>query len=199
MRAFVANGTTRNDWWIHRGSSGTNDDWRGAVGGDSWHQRRGWERWVQWVQRDCMVWIDPSKICVLDILQIWGKNGKEHIGNIFTTVLGFSVWLVLTYNEYRTEFYYFWVIFGSSWSMITEPICLWNKLVSVNDVSTRLPNPLPNCFGNYIRQILVEELPKIKIWFGNDFVCNGNTFAFGGWTRYFMKKIIWITIPDQLS
>ena len=31
-----------------------------------------------------------------------------------------------TQNNYRTELYYFRIIFGNSRSVITEPICFWN-------------------------------------------------------------------------
>ena len=33
-----------------------------------------------------------------------------------------------TQNDYRTELYYFRIIFGNSHSVITEPICFWNKI-----------------------------------------------------------------------
>ena len=56
-----------------------------------------------------------------------------------------------TQNDYRTELYYFRIIFGNSCSVITEPNCFWNCLVSVRSVSRGFPDPLPNCFGNYIR------------------------------------------------
>ena len=52
-----------------------------------------------------------------------------------------------TQNDYRTELYYFRIIFGSSRSAITEPKCFWNYSVSVRRVSRGLPNPLPNCLG----------------------------------------------------
>ena len=31
-----------------------------------------------------------------------------------------------TQKDYRTELYYFRIIFGNSCSVITEPICFWN-------------------------------------------------------------------------
>ena len=31
-----------------------------------------------------------------------------------------------TQKDYRTELYYFRIIFGNSRSVITEPICFWN-------------------------------------------------------------------------
>ena len=49
------------------------------------------------------------------------------------------------------NFYFFRIIFGNSCSMITEPNGFWNYLVSVRSVSRGFPNPLPNCFGNYVR------------------------------------------------
>ena len=65
-----------------------------------------------------------------------------------------KVWVCIyhcTQNDYRTELYYLRIIFGNSCSVITEPICFWNWWVSVSSVSTGLPNPLPNCCGNYVR------------------------------------------------
>ena len=59
--------------------------------------------------------------------------------------------LIYTQNDYRTEIYYFRIIFGNSCSVITEPNCFWNYLVSVRKGSRGLPNPLPNCFGNNVR------------------------------------------------
>ena len=56
-----------------------------------------------------------------------------------------------TQNDYRTELYYLQIILGNFCSVITEPNCFWNYLVSVRSVSRGLPNPLPNCFGNYLR------------------------------------------------
>ena len=56
-----------------------------------------------------------------------------------------------TQNDNRTDVYYFRITFGNSCSVITEPNCFWNYLVSVRSVSRGLLNPLPNCFGNYIR------------------------------------------------
>ena len=56
-----------------------------------------------------------------------------------------------TQNDYRTELHYFRIIFGNSCSVITEPNCFWNYLVLVRSVSRGLPNPLPNCFGNYVQ------------------------------------------------
>ena len=57
-----------------------------------------------------------------------------------------------TQNDYRTELYYFRIIFGNSASVITEPNCFWNYLVSVISVSRGLPNPyrivLGIMFGN---------------------------------------------------
>ena len=51
-----------------------------------------------------------------------------------------------TQKDYRTELYYFRIIFGNSCSVITEPICCWNYLVAVTSVSTGLPNSLWNYF-----------------------------------------------------
>ena len=47
--------------------------------------------------------------------------------------------------------FFFRIIFGNSRSVITEPNCFWNYVVSVSSASRGLPNPLPNCFGNYLR------------------------------------------------
>ena len=55
-----------------------------------------------------------------------------------------------TQNDYRTELYYFQIIFCNSCSVITEPNCLWNYMVSVRSVSRGLSNPLSNCSGNCI-------------------------------------------------
>ena len=51
-----------------------------------------------------------------------------------------------TQKNYRTELYYFRIIFGSFCSVITEPICFWNYLVAVSSVSAGLPNSLWNYF-----------------------------------------------------
>ena len=58
--------------------------------------------------------------------------------------------ITITQRDYRTELYYFQIIFGNSCSVITEPNCFWNHLISVRSVSRGLPNPLPNCLGNCI-------------------------------------------------
>ena len=49
-----------------------------------------------------------------------------------------------TQSDYRTELYYFRILFGNSCSVIIEPNCFWIYLVSVRSVSRGLPNPLPN-------------------------------------------------------
>ena len=46
-----------------------------------------------------------------------------------------------TQKDYRTELNYFRIIFGNSCSVITEPNCFWNELVSVIIANTGLPNP----------------------------------------------------------
>ena len=53
-----------------------------------------------------------------------------------------------TQNNFWTElFYYFWIIFHYSPSVITEQICFWNYLVSARSVSRGLPNPYWNVLG----------------------------------------------------
>ena len=44
-------------------------------------------------------------------------------------------------NDYRTELYYSRIILGNSCSVITEPNCFWNYMVSVGSVSRGPPNP----------------------------------------------------------
>ena len=53
-------------------------------------------------------------------------------------------------HDYRTELYYFRVLFGNSCSVIAERICFWNSLVSVSSVSRGLPSPLPNLLAGII-------------------------------------------------
>ena len=65
-----------------------------------------------------------------------------------------------TQNDYRTELYYFRIIFGNSCSVITEPNCFWNLLGLGTKCVQRITEPLPNCFGDFGSVIRVEELPN---------------------------------------
>ena len=71
------------------------------------------------------------------------------------------------------NFIIFEFIFGNSCSVITEPNCFWNYLVSVRSVSRGLPNPLPNCFGNSMFSNLGGGITEPNLFWNNLFVCNG--------------------------
>ena len=78
--------------------------------------------------------------------QTW-KYFSIVLGLIFS-ILSWCQSVHYTQNDYRTELYYFRIIFGNSCSVITEPNRFWNCLVSVTSVSRA------------ISVIWVEELPN---------------------------------------
>ena len=65
-----------------------------------------------------------------------GKEVHKHE----VTVIHKNITYHYAQKDHRTELYYFRIIFGNSCSVITEPNCFWNYLVSVISVSRGLLN-----------------------------------------------------------
>ena len=68
-----------------------------------------------------------------------------------------------TQNDYRTELDCYQIMFGNPCSVIAEPVCFGNQLVSVISVSAGLPNPwiyLTELFWELYSGMSVEKLPN---------------------------------------
>ena len=88
----------------------------------------------------------PNKVLKLFLLSLaFGLHRRQATIALFEHPLPHNVSTAPGYhytpNGFRTELYSFGLVFGNSCSVITEPICFWNDLVSVVSASSGLPNP----------------------------------------------------------
>ena len=116
------------------------DDWRPLALGAVHNYRYRYRGWFSGSSIHCITffsatsWWTTNLVCrchitiALDVAFFYFRRTQ--------LVLSFRFWLPqkiqefnvyhYTQKDYRTELYYFRIIFGNSCSVITEPICFWN-------------------------------------------------------------------------